>query len=41
MLLLKSNMYKRQTVFEVGMSHDGDYGCGNIRQAWMAAIEKA
>ena len=32
---------ERQTFFEVGMSHDGDCGYGNFRQAWMVVAEKA
>jgi hypothetical protein len=30
-----------QNFFEVGMSHDREYGYGNIHQAWMVIIEKA
>jgi hypothetical protein len=32
---------ERQTFSEVGMSHDGDCGYGNFRQAWMVVAEKA
>ena len=31
---------ERQTFFEVGMSHDGDCGYRNFRQAWMTVAEK-
>ena len=31
---------ERQTFSEVGMSHDGDRGYGNFRQAWMVVVDK-
>jgi len=31
----------RQTFSEVGMSHVGDCGYGNICKAWMVVAEKA
>jgi hypothetical protein len=32
---------ERQTFSKVGMSHDGDCGYGNFRQAWMVVAKKA
>jgi hypothetical protein len=37
---LLDTFLERHAIFEVGMSHDGDHGYENIRQAWMVIVQE-